>query len=296
MVYTIPAHDFGRPGLPNLLPLIPDNRAEVGDNAEGSPTSIGRWLGSLWLDACTSLAVDRRAANLETWEAWTASMQLYNALFDVTVPEAGTPVEFMFDHKVRHTTAIGPRHHADAGAWDMAFYLALTCRDQDRWQKLCHIDVERLRQAQQGQGREYNPFTYHWIAARQAYILHRPNLVEELTAAMELSDPARVEFGDPDHLNKVVFPQMNTFLKFAQGDSDGFNEALANGLTLWRDFNTADEERTKDVMGVTPVGLLALACMGYDRSHHEAGFQLEVESDYLPKHIVERSWYGEFDI
>jgi hypothetical protein len=296
MTCPAPAHDLGRPGLVNLLPIMPDKRVTVGETAEENPESLDLWLGSLWLDACTALGADRSAVNLETWEAWSAAMQVYNAVFDVTVPEAGTAVEFMFDHKVRHTTATGPLYFADAGAWDMAFYLALTCRDQERWKRLCHIDVERLRGAQQGQGREYNPFTYHWIAARQAYILHRPDLVEELTAAMELSDPARVEFGDPDHLNKVVFPQMNTFLKFAQGDSDGFNEALANGLTLWRDFNTTDEERARDVMGVVPLGLLALACMGYDRSHHEAGFQLEVESDYLPKHIVERSWYGEFDI
>ncbi|WP_304451923.1 immunity 49 family protein [Nocardiopsis sp. YSL2] len=279
-----------------LIERIPRTRARIGDKAEQRPKSIDLKLNTLWLDACTTLAVDRRAADLETWEAWTAAMQIYNAVFDITTPEAGVPVEFMFDHKIRHTTATGPLYFADAGAWDMAFYLAVTCRDQHRWKKLCHIDVEVLRRAQRGQGREYNTFSYHWIAARQAYILHRPELVEELTAAMELSDPARAEFGDPDQLNKVVFPQMNTFLKFAQGDSDGFNEALANGLTLWRDYVTSDEERAEDIKNVTPLGLLALACMGYDRSFHESGFQLEVESDYLPKHIVERSWHGEFDI
>ncbi|RKS05675.1 immunity protein 49 of polymorphic toxin system [Nocardiopsis sp. Huas11] len=295
MTYFIPSHDLGC-GHENLLPRIPDKRARVGKTAEERPGSIDLRLNSLWSDACTTLAVDRRAANLETWEAWTAAMQMYNSLFDITIPEAGTPVEFMFDHKTRRTTATGPRYSTDVGAWDMAFYLAITCRDQERWKRLCHIDVELLRQAEQNGGAQYNAFTYHWAAARQAYILHRPELVEELTAAMELSDPTRSEFGDPDHLNKVVFPQMNTFLKFAQGDSDAFNESLANGLTLWRDYVTSDEERAEDVKNVTPLGLLALACMGYDRSHHETGFQLEVESDYLPIHIVERTWYGEFDI
>ncbi|ESU48014.1 hypothetical protein P376_4005 [Streptomyces sp. HCCB10043] len=34
---------------------------------------------------------------------------------------------------------------------------------------------------------------------------------------------------------------------------------------------------------------LAMACFALD-----AGFPVEVESDYLPKHLLQRTWIGEF--
>lgn len=38
------------------------------------------------------------------------------------------------------------------------------------------------------------------------------------------------------------------------------------------------------------LGPLAMACLAYD-----AGFPIEIESEYLPKALVERAWVGEFD-
>ncbi|MFI9287832.1 Imm49 family immunity protein [Streptomyces werraensis] len=35
--------------------------------------------------------------------------------------------------------------------------------------------------------------------------------------------------------------------------------------------------------------LLALTCLAYD-----AGRPIEVESEYLPEHLLKRSWLGEF--
>ncbi|MET7791616.1 Imm49 family immunity protein [Streptomyces sp900116325] len=41
-----------------------------------------------------------------------------------------------------------------------------------------------------------------------------------------------------------------------------------------------------------PVALepLAMACLAYD-----AGFPIKIESDYLPKALVERVWVGKLD-
>ncbi|MFV2195428.1 immunity 49 family protein [Nocardiopsis sp. LOL_012] len=258
--------------------------------------SIDSVLSSLYLDARISLALDPRAAQLETWQAWTTSMQVAHALFALSTAPEGTGVECVIDRRPRRLTATGPRYFTNAGHWTQAFFLALTCREEERWKELCRVPVDLLREAGESKGTRYNTYLYHWIAALQAFILHRPELVDELTAAMELSAPGRAEIGAAETLDKLVFPQMNTFLKFAQGDSDAFNDALADGLRLFRDYHTASEERAAKIDGAVPLGLLALACMAYDRSHFEPGFRLEVESGYLPKHIVERSWYGEFPL
>ncbi|MFF1846674.1 Imm49 family immunity protein [Streptomyces sp. NPDC058232] len=42
--------------------------------------------------------------------------------------------------------------------------------------------------------------------------------------------------------------------------------------------------------GLVALEPLAMACLAYD-----AGFPLEIESDYLPKALVERAWVGKFD-
>lgn len=296
MTLTIPRHDVSRPMYAINAKKFPEERARQAGRLEKTAKSASSALDSVYMDSLISLAVDPRAAQLETWRSWTTSMQIAHALFAVsTVPE-GTVVECLIDQKTRHLTATGPRYFTNAGNWLRAFFLAITCRDEQRWEELCHIPVELLREAGESKGTRRNPYIYHWVSALQAYILNRPEFPEELAKAMELSDPQRADIGSPEMLNKLVFPPMNTLLKFAQGDSDAFNESLAKGVRLFRDYHTSDEERAKRIDGAAPLSLLALACMGYDRSSHEAGFRLEVESDYLPKHIVERSWYGEFDI
>ncbi|NYH52020.1 hypothetical protein HNR06_001609 [Nocardiopsis arvandica] len=241
-----------------------------------------------------STAADPEASRLETWEAWTTDMQMHHALFAVETSPPGTDLELMVHHRIRRTKATGPSSSTSAGNWTTAFFLAVICREQQRYRELCEIPVELLRAAGESEGTQYNPFTYHWISALQASVLNRPGLGEELLAAVELSTPECVDFGDTETLDKLVFPPMNTFLRLVERDSDKFNEALAQGLALHRDYYTADAGRTNDVEGVVPLGLLAMACLAYDTAEQDPDFHFAVESGYLPEHILQRSWYGEF--
>jgi hypothetical protein len=296
MTITIARHDVSHPMYAVHAEKFPEVRAKQVARLEKTAKSASSALDSVYTDTLISLAVDPRAAQLETWRSWTTSMQIAHALFAVSTAPEGTEVECLIDQKTRHLAATGPRYFTNANNWLKAFFLAMTCREEQRWKELCHIPVDLMREAGESKGTRYNLYLYHWVSALQAYILNRPEFPEELSKAMELSDPQRAEIGSPEILNKLTFPPMNTLLKFAQGDSDAFNESLAKGVRLFRDYHTADEERAKKIDGAVPLPLLALACMGYDRSCHDPRFQLEVESDYLPKHIVERTWYGEFDI
>ena len=296
MSFQIPSHDLSSRIEPNHWEASADNRNFWASALEENPHSVDMALGTLHMDIMFAAVADPEVARLETWEAWVVDMQIHHALFEIETNPPGTDLELMVHHQIRRTKATGPQYSTNAGNWSTAFFLAIICRDQQRYRQLCEIPVELLREAGESEGTRYNPYTYHWIAARQAFVLNRPDLGEELLAAMELSTPERVDFGSREALDKLVFPPMNAFLRLVERDSDKFNEALAQGLALHRDYYTTTPERAQDIEGAVPLGLLAMACLAHDTSQHDPTFRLEVESGYLPTHLVHNTWHGEFPI
>jgi len=94
---------------------------------------------------------------------------------------------------------------------------------------------------------------------------------------------------DPRSLT-VLYPPLNLFLQFLKRDQDQFNAALVQALQLHKEYWTADEDGRLSTDGDVALGPLAIACLAYD-----VGMTIEVESEYLPKHLLQRSWLGEFD-
>ncbi|NKY77057.1 immunity 49 family protein [Nocardiopsis dassonvillei] len=230
---------------------------------------------------------------METWEAWTKAMQLHGAVFAVSEAEEGTQVAYLIDHEVRALTAPGMLHCADPATWEKAFYLAVVCRDNARADALCRVPVEHLRRAAEGAKVRYNEYSYHWIAALQAYVNGTDDLVRELRSAMELSSPRSGAFGG-EALDLLIFPKMEVFRRLLMGDSTKFNETLVFALEGFKSYHTR-EDAPPGAQGIVPLGLLAWACLAYDKSQR-GDFSLDVESEYLPKHLVQRSWYGEFPV
>ena len=296
MIRHIPHHGFSQLTDEENLPSIPEEREESIQDLEERPYNIDISIGSIYSDALFSTASDPDVSLMETWNTWTASMQFYHTLFMITSNPPGTELEILMNHKIRKLKAVGPRYYANAGNWTTAFFLTTICRSEQKRRELCEIPVDFLKESGESDGAEYNQFSYHWISALQALILNRPGLGEELLAAMELSDPEQAGIGDPDFLNMITFPQLNTFLRLVEGDKDKFNEAFAQGLTLFREYWTSSEEQANSIKSIIPLGLLAMACIAYDNSRHDPDFAFEVESGYLPKHLVQGSWHGEFPI
>ncbi|MFC9088079.1 immunity 49 family protein [Nocardiopsis dassonvillei] len=297
MIRSIPRHDLNREPEEDLWEENKSSRDTWSNRLDTEDAStIYFSLPSLYLDAMFSVEADPDAAQVDTWEAWVTAMQMHHAMFAMTTNPPGTELELMVNHQVRHPKATGPRYCTNASNWLTAFFLAVICRDQKRYRELCEIPVDRLREAGESEGTQYNPFTYHWISALQAFVLNRPGLGEELLAAMELSAPDRASIGSPELLGMIVFPPMNAFLRLVERDTEKFNDALAQGLELFRDYQISDAKRAQDIEGVVSLPLLALACLAYDTAQVDPDFRLEVESGYLPKHLVQRSWYGEFPV
>ncbi|MFG2307163.1 immunity 49 family protein [Streptomyces sp. NPDC048566] len=274
----------------------PDDEDYAKRLADGTARSIGRLEQSprmfditfdkAVMSAQARCAVDPKAIALETWEAVVDAMQVGSAIF-ATASASGGPVLCRIAHEVRSLPATGPQPYADAGNWLTAFWFAIVCRDQRRMTELCTVPQSLLRES----GHEYDEYIYHWVEALQAYWLKRPNFVESLTAAIQQSHPDIARIADRDLLDKILYQPINLLHKFVRKDEAGFNRALVEALEHHKAYWTETEEREESVEGLLALGPLAITCLAYD-----GGIPVEVESDYLPKHLVERSWVGEFEV
>lgn len=155
MTVVVPRHGEAGPNSTQWAELLGEDLAESIDRLEASPTMIDSAFRTalLYLEArCT---VDPQAAELETWEAVVAAMQVGSALFAVTGATEGT-VECRINREMRTLPAIGQRSFADAGNWLTAFWLAIVCRDQKRMTQLCQIPLDGLRSPEG----EYDEYIY----------------------------------------------------------------------------------------------------------------------------------------
>ncbi|MEU3139921.1 immunity 49 family protein [Nocardiopsis alba] len=256
----------------------------------------GMVMDTVGLESLNYLSVDRRASEVTTWEAWTTWMQIAEAPFAMCVLEPEQTTERLINQKTRTLHHLPLGYTCGAGPWLNAFFLALTCRDEQRVASLCQISPEFLREASEHNGGAYDEYIYPWIAALQDFILNRPTLGENLYQAMDLSRPENATINDAEGLNSLVFPVMNTFYRLAQQDTAKFDEAMEQGLRLFHAFYTADEERAREEEGTIPLALFGIACLAYDLAQVAPDFNPDLDTPYFPVHILERSRHGEMPI
>ncbi|RST14430.1 hypothetical protein E2C00_13450 [Streptomyces sp. WAC05374] len=285
MTRDVPRHGIpSGPGAEALAQRLADHLAGEIDGLESSTELIESTFSTSLLVLNARCAVDPRAARAETWDAAVNAMQLGSAVFAVTGVREGT-VECRINRELRPLPAAGPSSMADAGAWLTAFWLAVVCREQERMTQLCEIPLDRLRSPD---GR-YDAYVHHWIDTLQTYWLRRPGLAEKLTATLRASDPALARNVPRDMLQGLLHPPINLFHHFVRKDEEGFSPALVEALTLHKAYWTLTEDRSTDIDGAIALGPLAIACLAYDGK-----LPVDVESEYLPEHLLKRGWLGEY--
>jgi hypothetical protein len=89
---------------------------------------------------------------------------------------------------------------------------------------------------------------------------------------------------------KILYPPLELFHLYLRRETERFNETLATALTWHKEYWTANEARSLSGEGLVALGPLAIACMA-----HDADMPIEVESEYLPKALLQRNWVGEYD-
>ncbi|MEV1022637.1 immunity 49 family protein [Streptomyces sp. NPDC050264] len=201
-------------------------------------------------------ATDPDAGRVETWDAWSAAVQLGTTLF---------------------TPAAGGRAHADARAWLDAFYLTLVTRERERTTRLCQVPLDDLR----GGDVPVDDYVLHWIDTLQTHWLDRPmdDVVQKLVTTLETSHPEAATLAPKDFLNAVEYQPVALFHRLLTQDHDAFGEALAGALaqhgSYWGD-SAAPRARVA-------LGPLALACLAYDME-----FPVGLDAPYLPKYLLNR--------
>ncbi len=285
MATVVPRHTISRQDLPGRAPSLPEHTTQLLERIHKAPFALESAMSTALVTAHERAAEDPTAAWLASWESWVAAMQCGAAIFAAaTTVEAG--VECLIHHETRTVPAFThPESFVDAGHWTTAFYLAVICRNAQRITDLCNVPTEKLRES----GAVYDEFNYAWIETLKSFWLGRPDLAERLVETAGETDPGTASFLGQDYVSHVVWPPMDLLRCRATGSHDEFNRSLEEALRAHKAYWTADQERAGSCYGWVALAPLAMACLA-----HDADFPLEVESEYLPKHLVEGTWAGEF--
>nr|WSX19395.1 immunity 49 family protein [Streptomyces tubercidicus] len=185
--------------------------------------------------------------------------------------------------EVRKLPATGPQDYLHTGNWLTSFYLAVICCENERAKQLAQIPVEFLRAS----GAEFDDYVYAWIETLQPF--GRSQAWETLVTAVQGTAPENARISDSELLLKILYPPQELFQLYLRREDQAFNGSLANALTWHKEYWTAHEARSLSGDGLVALAPLAIACMA-----HDADMPIDVESEYLPKHLLKRTRVGEF--
>jgi hypothetical protein len=287
VVTRIPRHEFRTDNAAEAMAPIIDSTKEVLDEIEASADyrydaqmltlAVAKWR-------CLT---DPVAGEFPTWEAWVTAMQVGSALFAAgTAAEGPVPCRIGSVGEVKELPATGPQDYLHAGNWLTAFYLAAICRDNDRANQLAQVPVSLLRAS----GAQFDEYIYAWVETLQNAWFGRRETWDTLVTAVNGTDPEITQVASKELMLKILYPPLELFHRYQRQDAEQFNAALVDAITWHKEYWTADEARSLSGEGLVALGPLAIACMA-----HDAGMPIEVESEYLPKALLQRTWVGEYD-
>nr|WP_234426956.1 immunity 49 family protein [Streptomyces niger] len=285
MVTSVPRHGFPTDNAAEGLAVLTKSAGRVLGRLEGSETSRARALNATLSLAKARCATDPEAAQIETWEAWVTAMQVGSGLFAAACTTEGS-VPCRIAGETKNLPATGPQPYTHAGAWVTSFYLAMICREKQRLTELAQVPVSLLRES----GQVFDEYIYAWVEALQGAWLGRDDVGDKLVAAVDGTKPEAARVADVELMSNILYPPIILFYRYLRGDREHFTEALVDALRWHKAYWTRDEDRSMSSEGLVSLGPLAIACLARD-----TGFPIEVESEYLPKALLDFAWAGELD-
>ncbi|MFE1247429.1 immunity 49 family protein [Streptomyces sp. NPDC058735] len=287
MVTRIPRHGFRTRDVAEAMAPIVKSAEEVLDELETSEFDRFDALDYTLTMAKWRCLPDPTGETFATWEAWVTAMQVGCALFDAGMATEG-PVACRIgvDAEVKSLPATGPQEYLHAGNWLTTYYLAAICRENDRLNRLAQVPVSFLRAS----GVEFDEYIYAWVETLQHAWFRRTEMWDTLVTAVNGTTPEAARIASQELMLKILYPPLELFHRYQRQDAAQLNAALVDALTWHKEYWTADETRSLNGDGLVALGPLAIACMA-----HDAGMLIEVESEYLPKELLQFGWAGEVD-
>jgi hypothetical protein len=282
---TVVRHEFPTFDAAQRNELLHSAAVQAVERLEESPKGFDQAFLLTLTEAESRCAVDSLAGNAPTWRAWVAAMQVGTAMF-ASATTAEQSVAARISGSIRTIPASGTAHCVNAGNWIKAFWLSVICREQGRMTDLCNVPISLLRES----GAEYDEYIYAWVDVLQSYWLNAGNVGDKLVAAVNGTDPDRAEIADRNLMLKILYPPLDLFTQYLRQDHERFNAVLAEVIQWHKEYWSEEQDRASSSEGLVALGPLAIACLAYD-----AGFPIDVDSDYLPKALLEGAWVGEFN-
>lgn len=286
MVTSVARHGYATDAVSDGVASLDKTAAWVLERLERSEVARAQALDTMIALATTRCATDPEASRFETWEAWVMAMQAGSALFAAATAPENTSVTVRIREQEKVLPATGPQSHVNAGTWITSFYLAMVCRDNQRLRDLAQVPVSLLRES----GAVFDEYIYSWVETLQSFWLGRQDIGDKLVAAVDGTAPEAARYADAELMSKILYPPIILFYRYLRQDHEQFNTALNDALRWHKDYWSATEDRAVSSDGLVALGPLAIACLARDQ-----GFPIEIESEYLPKALLEYAWMGEID-
>ncbi|MFJ4903266.1 MULTISPECIES: immunity 49 family protein [unclassified Streptomyces] len=281
----VPRQDYPKDAMARVVPVMERSLSDALQKIETSHRArSAAVMGSLNVALVRGVG-DPDAVVLETWESWLLAMQVHSAVFAAAVPDREA-VTCKIREQQRHLATTGPQTYLNASTWLDAFYLAVICREAARLDMLARVPVSLLREF----GGTLDEYAYAWVETLQSFWLRRDDLRTHLVRAVELSAPEQARVLDAETMTKLRYPSIMLLYRYLRNDTAAFNEALADAVRWHKEYWTADEDRTQNILGIVALAPLAIACLAKAN-----GMAVEMESGYLPEALLDFSWRGEFD-
>jgi hypothetical protein len=207
--------------------------------------------------------------------------------YDLSVGE-GDPFRF------RQT---GPTSYSNSPRWQQGFYLAAACREAPILDSLVARSTEIMLHPRASQG--VDKYVHPMVdTLKSLYTNPTSETMAKLTVALEATDPERIRadmanFSENiqeeamDYVLDIAVPEMELLLRIMEQDADKFNASLAKALELHKKHWSSKERRSD------PRGFIALAPLGLACIAHDLGIPIEVESEYIPKYILEKQFLAD---
>lgn len=171
----------------------------------------------------------------------------------------------------------GVTSYSSGISWLQGFYLASACREAHLNDSLAQIPVAILKQS----STRSDEYLYLQIEALQSFWKRQADTPQRVIEAMKATDPEQVKVGTVDAALNLGVPEIDLLFRLLDNDGAGFNEALVKALQCHK------KHWGKKSLKNDPHGFLALGPLGLAAIAHERGINIEVESDYIPKYIVQ---------
>lgn len=161
--------------------------------------------------------------------------------------------------------------------WRDALLAALAARNGRAVTILAEVPLALLR----GLAPEYPDWFFLEAEALQAFALRRKDAPERILAAARAADPNTVEEFSRDMVLDIVSPELQLAFRTLDRDQASFDQWMIEAIKGHHHYYDSDDQRRRLPLSQLALAPLAMACVAYD-----LGIRTNVESDYLPRHII----------